>query len=79
MSTFFAQWSAPIVDCQWSNVGRVTIDMLPEIALLDIFDFYGHEIDAWHTLVHVCRNGESSSLVHHVAWICDFSAQPAHL
>lgn len=55
VSTFFAQLSAPIFDCQWSNVGRVTIDMLPEIALLDIFDFYGHEIDAWHTLVHVCR------------------------
>ena len=55
VSTSFAQWSAPIVDCQWSDVGRVTIDMLPEIALLDIFDFYEHEIDAWHTLVHVCR------------------------
>ena len=55
MCTSFAQWPAPIVDCQWSDVGRVTIDMLPEIALLEIFDLNGYEIDAWHTLVHVCR------------------------
>ena len=32
--------------------------MLPDVALIEIFDFYvnGAEwIDAWHTLVHVCR------------------------
>jgi hypothetical protein len=37
----------------------VTIDMLPEVALLKIFDFHANEdeeqIEAWHTLVHVCR------------------------
>ena len=29
--------------------------MLPDVALLEIFSFYSEEIDAWHTLVHVCR------------------------
>ena len=31
--------------------------MLPDVALLEIFDFYvyGPCIEAWHTLVHVCR------------------------
>jgi hypothetical protein len=39
----------------------MTIDMLPDIALLEIFDFYLVEswdkpwITAWHTLVHVCQ------------------------
>jgi hypothetical protein len=43
------------------------MDMLPDVALLEIFDFYMNqareedadwpptEIEAWHTLVHVCR------------------------
>ena len=36
--------------------------MLPDVVLLEIFDFYMDEepededIEAWHTLVHVCRN-----------------------
>ena len=36
----------------------MTIDVLPEDALLEIFDFYVDEtqIEAWQTLVHVCRN-----------------------
>ena len=35
----------------------MTIDMLPDVALLKIFDLYVREeqIQAWHTLVHVCR------------------------
>ncbi len=40
------------------NIDRVTIDMLPDVALLEIFDFYMGEassISGWHTLVHVCR------------------------
>jgi hypothetical protein len=38
-------------------VAPATIDVLPDIALLDIFDFYLYEeqIEAWHTLVHVCQ------------------------
>jgi hypothetical protein len=34
----------------------VTIDVLPDVALLRIFDFYVDQapIEAWHTLVHVC-------------------------
>jgi hypothetical protein len=50
----------------WCGVGRVTIDMLPDVALLEIFDCFvkvreeerywpSTEIEAWHTLVHVCR------------------------
>jgi hypothetical protein len=42
----------------------VTIDVLPEDVILEIFDFYMHQarpypfqgIEAWHTLVHVCRS-----------------------
>ena len=44
----------------------MTIDILPDVALLKIFDIYGgdaydhdkrydEQIEAWHTLVHVCR------------------------
>jgi hypothetical protein len=35
----------------------VTIDVLPDLALLVIFDFYmaEEEIEGWQTLVHVCR------------------------
>jgi hypothetical protein len=50
----------------WCGVGRVTIDMLPDVALLEIFDCYVNQareevrgeslrIQAWHKLVHVCR------------------------
>ena len=56
----------PIVDC--CDVARVTINVLPDFALLEIFDFcvddvcdmldltrIYEDIEAWHTLVHVCR------------------------
>jgi len=35
----------------------MTIDVLPDVALLGIFDFYTDEgqVEEWHTLVHVCR------------------------
>ena len=35
----------------------LTIDMIPDVALLEIFSFYLDEawINAWHVLVHVCR------------------------
>ena len=60
------QYPAQTVDrC---DIARVTIDTLPDVALLELFDFYvgeaqilqrGHEvkkeIEAWNTLVHVCR------------------------
>ena len=54
--TCFAQQPMPTFD--WRNVARVSIDMLPDLALLKIFYFYvdEEEIEAWQTLVHVCRN-----------------------
>ena len=40
-------------------VPRVTISMLPDVALLEIFDFYVHGTwegpNAWYKLVHVCQ------------------------
>ena len=35
----------------------MTIDLLSDVSLLEIFDFYMDEdqIEAWHTLVHVCQ------------------------
>ena len=56
MCVYLAQCPALTVDrC---DVAQVTIDVLPDVALLDIFDFYMDEehIDSWYTLVHVCRN-----------------------
>ena len=52
---YFAQYPIPTVD--WCDVARATIDMLPDIALLEIFDLYvdGARTGAWYTLVHVCR------------------------
>ena len=41
-----------------ATTSRVTIDMLPDIALLELFDFYVNKagrIEKWHTLIHVCR------------------------
>jgi hypothetical protein len=36
---------------------RVTIDMLPYVALIEMFDFYLDKacIEAWHMLVHVSK------------------------
>lgn len=42
----------------WCDVAMVTIDMLPDVALLEIFDFYANTWSGWkewHTLVHVCQ------------------------
>ena len=41
-------------------LARVIIDMLPDVALLEIFDFYlvytsAWRTEAWRRLVHVCR------------------------
>jgi len=59
---FFARWPAPIVD--QFHTGRVSIDILPDVALLEIFESYmdGARIDAWHTLVHVCQNWRDVAL-----------------
>ena len=53
--TSFAPYPAPTVD--WCDTARVTIDVLPDVALLEIFDSYVDKasIEAWHTLVHVCQ------------------------
>jgi hypothetical protein len=42
-------------------VARMTINMLPDIALLEIFDFYVDDawMGTWHRLVHVCRKWRS--------------------
>ncbi len=57
--TSFMQNSATIADrC---DVGWVTIDILPDDALLEIFDFYVDETkwtNRWHILVHVCTSKE---------------------
>ena len=55
------QRPSPTVDS--CNVAGVTIETLPDLALLEIFDFYVHadyhfrdeELSAWLSLVHVCR------------------------
>jgi hypothetical protein len=46
--------------CDRCDVGQtqLTIDTLPDDPLLYVFDFYvaqASEVEAWHTLVHVCR------------------------
>jgi hypothetical protein len=66
VSISFAYHRTTVTD--WCDVGQATIDMLPDVALLEIFDCYVNHaqeenhgylpkipIQAWHTLVHVCR------------------------
>jgi hypothetical protein len=48
----FCTRPAPTAD--FCDVAQVTIDVLPDVALLAIFDFYVHEFP-WEELVHVCR------------------------
>ena len=38
----------------WCHVARVTIDMLPDVALLEIFGVYTW-LESWYMLMHVCR------------------------
>ena len=48
----------PATTAKYYRIGQVTINMLPDEVLLEIFDFclYGNEcIEGWHPLVHVCR------------------------
>ena len=56
--TFFAWQSVPAIDW-WDVLARMTVDMLPDFALLEIFDLHANgfeaQIEEWHTLVHVCR------------------------
>ena len=54
-STHFAQYHAATVD--WCNVARVTIDMVPDVVLLEVFDIYVFctYSSEWITLVHVCQ------------------------
>ncbi len=47
-------------DPEWCNVDWVTIDILPDDVLLEVFDCYVQAeekewVEAWHTLVHVCQ------------------------
>ena len=53
--TSFLQSSELAVDL--CEVALVTIDVLPDLALLTIFGFYmdDKKIETWQTLVHVCR------------------------
>ena len=58
--------SSPTLTVDWCDAARVKIDVLPDVALLEIFDFYvgkkGHDLNVdkcamhvWCTLAHVCR------------------------
>jgi hypothetical protein len=41
-----------------SGISQMTMDVLPDDVLLEIFDFHlkrTEDMDAWHTLIHVCR------------------------
>jgi hypothetical protein len=57
--TSLAQNPVPTIYC--CDIARVTIDVLPDISLLEVFDFYLDEEQrmarnmAWRELVHVCR------------------------
>ena len=52
-------------NADWRDVGKVTIDVVPDLALIEIFDFYMAEAlgsdpfrrnkEAWMILAHVCR------------------------
>ena len=46
----------PATTIDWCNAA---FGMLPDIALLETFDFYVHDAQKWYTLVHVCRKWRS--------------------
>jgi hypothetical protein len=57
-TSFSTQRPALATTADRCHIGQVTIDMLPDDALLKIFDFFvddNDSIDAWHSLVHACR------------------------
>ena len=62
MYVFFASSPPSPPTTDWLNVGQITIDVLPDDVLLEIFNFLvvesnGFEAeDWWRILVHVCRN-----------------------
>jgi hypothetical protein len=47
----------PATAAKSRHVGQVTINMLPNEVLLEVFDFYlyGNECKWWHSLRHVCQ------------------------
>ena len=60
MHVFFEQFPAKTADT--FDAGQVTIDILSDDALLYVFDFHvaqPSKVEAWHTLVHVCRRWRS--------------------
>ena len=57
--TSFALCPAALATVDCCDVAQVTVDMIPDVALLRIFDFYlgePWEEQPWHPLVHVCQN-----------------------
>ena len=48
----------PALTVYGCNVARKIVDMLPDAALLDIYDLHGGKVETWDTPVpvHVCRN-----------------------
>jgi hypothetical protein len=61
----FCICAVPVRTVDQSKAGQVTIDILPDDVLLEIFDIHidtGYRYDdhrRWHTLVHVCRRWRS--------------------
>jgi hypothetical protein len=54
----------------WCDVGKVTVNVLPDDVLLGVFDCYvdeATELEAWHTPVMCANDGEVLSLDHCVA------------
>src|SRR5713101_935542 len=46
------------ITANWRDIGRVTIDILPDDVLLEIFDHHeagASKYEEWQTLVHVCQ------------------------
>ena len=59
----------PAIATDLCDIGRMTIDVLPDVVLLEMFDSYMNQVreedspdvtvESWRTLVHVCRNWRS--------------------
>ncbi len=66
MSVFFSR----AMTADWRGVGQVSIDILPDDVLVDIFDLHIHQaqryssqgIETWRTLVHVSRRWRNVAL-----------------
>ena len=62
----------------WCDVGQVTIDILADDILLNVYVNGRYKREEWRTLVHVCRRWRTLVFGSHAISTCDISARSGH-